>query len=611
MVERIERNKEGLPIWDGASATFQEYSELAEHWEQTVPYHKRYLCGPKLLKELTGTARRFVLSKKPGWVSHAGGVQTLLNHLRQHLGLPQLAEMSDFLARYFKLSRRKKNESMNEYITRKAELYARAETTLGRAQSHYQPVKSSMASRSSSTTGDRPRLEQVTEGEASEEHESRNETIQEDRAEDPGEEEETRSHQSRQSQASWSDRWWYDDWWHSSGHWSSGYSCEAPASSTWTAQEVQLLPEFVQGWLLLQDAGLEVSEKNMILAAIKGDFRLDRVAQELRNQWNDDDLRRRDQSGRGTAWMANDEESQGEEMDGPDWANLAYAGLNAEGMALLSDAESEAHTALAMIDQGRRTLKEARSKQKFVKLSRQYYGQRSFKGEGKGKQHVKNVNFNNAGPPGGQCLSCGGAHKTSECPNKTQAHTAEVQEHAPFICMTDQVMNTDSTNANMSTTHQAMENGRAVIDGGATRTLGSVAAVERLMAINAENNGDAGVAKLDVNQRPVFGFGNSSSDRCLSTVWMKILAEGWEGHLKVHTLDKGEGPILFSVETLRSLGALIDFEHDLIVFRHLSNERIIQLERSSSGHQLLPLAQDWYQGSQKTNAPVPSLKDFL
>ena len=73
------------------------------------------------------------------------------------------------------------------------------------------------------------------------------------------------------------------------------------------------------------------------------------------------------------------------------------------------------------------------------------------------------------------------------------------------------------------------------------------------MAINAENNGDAGVAKLDVNQRPVFGFGNSSSDRCLSTVWMKILAEGREGHLKVHTLDKGEGPILFSVETLRSL----------------------------------------------------------
>ena len=64
----IERSKEGVPQWDGSASTFQEYSELAEHWEQTVPYHKRYLCGPKLLNELSGTARRFILSKRPGWL---------------------------------------------------------------------------------------------------------------------------------------------------------------------------------------------------------------------------------------------------------------------------------------------------------------------------------------------------------------------------------------------------------------------------------------------------------------------------------------------------------------------------------------------------------------
>jgi hypothetical protein len=177
--------------------------------------------------------------------------------------------------------------------------------------------------------------------------------------------------------------------------------------------------------------------------------------------------------------------------------------------------------------------------------------------------------------------------------------------------MTDQVLNTSVLDANLATTHQAMTEGKAVIDGGATRTLGSVTALENLMNINAKQRGDDGMAKLDPEQRPVFGFGNSSSDRCLSTVWMKILAEGREGHLKVHTLDRGEGPILFSIETLRSLGAVIDFEHDLIVFRKLSDERIIQLERSSSGHQLLPLAIDWYQGSRKTTTRVPSLKEFL
>ena len=87
-----------------------------------MPYHKRYLCGPKLVQELSGTARRFVLAKDPTWVSFPGGVQVLLDHLRQHLGLPQMSEMSDFMAKYFRNSRRHKHETMNDYITRKAEL---------------------------------------------------------------------------------------------------------------------------------------------------------------------------------------------------------------------------------------------------------------------------------------------------------------------------------------------------------------------------------------------------------------------------------------------------------------------------------------------------------
>ena len=68
------------------------------------------------------------------------------------------------------------------------------------------------------------------------------------------------------------------------------------------------LPSFVQGWFLLQDSGLEPGEKNMILAALKDNFSVDRVAQELRNQWADDDIRKRDLHGpRGSAyWMGED-----------------------------------------------------------------------------------------------------------------------------------------------------------------------------------------------------------------------------------------------------------------------------------------------------------------
>ena len=62
-------------------------------WEQSVPYHKRYLSAPKLIIELTNTARRFVMAKEPDSVSYDGGVQVLLNHLRSSLGLPQMSEM--------------------------------------------------------------------------------------------------------------------------------------------------------------------------------------------------------------------------------------------------------------------------------------------------------------------------------------------------------------------------------------------------------------------------------------------------------------------------------------------------------------------------------------
>ena len=44
---------------------------------------------------------------------------------------------------------------------------------------------------------------------------------------------------------------------------------------------VQLLPDFVQGWFLLQDAGLDTSEKNMIQSALKNDYRFPRITQSV------------------------------------------------------------------------------------------------------------------------------------------------------------------------------------------------------------------------------------------------------------------------------------------------------------------------------------------
>ena len=79
--------------------------------------------------------------------------------------------------------------------------------------------------------------------------------------------------------------------------------------------------------------------------------------------------------------------------------------------------------------------------------------------------------------------------------------------------------------------------------------------------------------------------------------------------MKVQALDQGSAPILLSVHSLRQLGALMDFENDLAVFRHVDPTRVIQLERSSAGHQIMPLTEDVYQSAKQLARAVPSFKD--
>ena len=631
-MKRIERNKEGVPGWDGDAATYQEYAELAALWEQSVPYHKRYLCGPKLINELAGTARRFVLAQEPDWVSFQGGVPVLLDHLRKNLGLPQMSEMSDYMAKYFRYSKRKKNESMNEYISRKAELYTRAKYALSRVQQRYEPNHATSSNRSttrfqdwSSGNGNRSQRGSVAPSEVGEMVAPREVPLQGegdqlphldewivDQENDGGEPgSDPWAHYGNHSNWSWGNwqthGWdWQDNQWHT---WNSGNKVPIAASDgMWSSQGPELLPDFVQGWFLLQDSGLDTNERNMVMAALRNDFSSARVAQELRNQWNDEELRRHDQQHRGSAWVVHDDD--GDEMDEADppsdYAQLIQAGMTEDGLVAFEQAEDMAQEALVSIEKNRRTLKEAREKQHFVKMSRQFY-RSSHRGNRPG-QHPRRDD----GPM--KCLRCGGGHKSTQCPqrDKPQASHTDASESAPFVCYTDQISDESAyTTSAFITTHEAMRQGKAVLDGGATKTLASLTAMERIMELNAQKRGDHGVQQVFLDERPTFGFGNSSTDRCLSTAALNISAGGREGQLRVHTLDKGDGPLLFSIDALRKLGAIIDFEHDLAVFRSLDANRIIHLERSCTGHQLLPLTEDLFEKATETTQSVPSLATYL
>ena len=403
----VPRSRDGIPQWDGDSTTFQDFEEQALQWEQSIPYHKRYLCGPKI--ELTGVARKHVMGKKPNWLSYDGGVEHLMQHLRSCLGRPTIAEMSEFLNKYFRHSKRKRFETMNSYITRKQEVYHRARQALSRVQKHYdrkhrvQPHQwqnhGSWNWWQTSWSGNqcyswpeegsqgREEYHDAEEGGDGQEHEAQSE------------------HHTARSER------------HTNHGMSSSYDPDEDEPCKLLTEE--LLPEFLQGWYLLADAGLEPAEKNLIQTAIQDDFSVERVAKELRQQWPDHDLKGRDQHAKYSnfwndeAYGVDDEEDFGQEDAA--WNAEDYT---EEGQILYGEAEQEAREAFALVQQGRRTLREARSRQHQVRLNRQYYKnnfQKPFTTSGKGGPTSRGPPVTGQQGAGHSCLRCGKGHKTSEC----------------------------------------------------------------------------------------------------------------------------------------------------------------------------------------------------
>ena len=403
------------------------------------------------------------------------------------------------------------------------------------------------------------------------------------------------------------------------------------------ARSMELLPPFIQGWYMLADAGLDNNERNLVMTAISGDFSPHKVAQELRNQFPENEVRRRDQGKRFQSYLGEtlDESEEDLEVRGNSAQELEEEGMSEEGIAMVVDAEEQAQQAMAALFQAKRTLKEARQRQHLVKQSRRYY----VNGGGQARSS------STAAPKDDShldCLRCGKkGHRAANCPHKPLAAQAETTpgetQQAPFVCYLDQpqyeqALETEQESADFAgcaepaaansavqgnhelqglTTQEAVQKGMAVIDGGATQTIGSVNALEAVLRRNFEKYGCSKLKDLNIKNPPTFSFGNSSENRCLSTARLGVLADGVPGELSVHTLEQGQSPILLSIDTLRRLGAIIDFDADLVVFRKLNAGRIVRLARGRTGHQLLPLTEDWLGNSLEAGQEIPSLSAFV
>ena len=271
-------------------------------------------------------------------------------------------------------------------------------------------------------------------------------------------------------------------------------------------------------------------------------------------------------------------------------ASLIQEGMNEEGLSL--EAEEEAEEAMALIHQAKKTLREARAKQHQVKLSRKYY-QVSTTDKTKSKGKIT-------------CFRCGGDHKVAQCPDRhapKKEHGNVTTEEAPFVCFSEVEEGMMAQGAGKLTTEEAIRQGYGIIDGGATKTLGSLHALGAIADENLRKHNEDRVIEVNTKERPVFGFGNSSRNQCVSIAKMKIEAGPKAGVLTVHALEKGQGPVLLSI-------AIIDFAEDLVVFRNLDDKKLIQAQQSQVGHQLLPLTENLYSQALDSTCPIPSLRSF-
>ena len=96
--------------------------------------------------------------------------------------------------------------------------------------------------------------------------------------------------------------------------WSESWYTATPyqEDEQWTQSTTELLPDYLQGWYLLHDAGLDSHEKNMIQTAVGNTFSTTRISQELRAQWPKDELMKRDQAHKHSSFWNQDDISEGE-----------------------------------------------------------------------------------------------------------------------------------------------------------------------------------------------------------------------------------------------------------------------------------------------------------
>lgn len=355
-------------------------------------------------------------------------------------------------------------------------------------------------------------------------------------------------------------------------------------------------------------------------------------------------------------WQWQDEEWHILSADG--W--LAYSDAKPwmdieEALAVDPSAGKELNELYAAFEQKVRTFKEARDTLKFKGKSRGFYSPhkgnakgfgKGFSGKGKkgpstgpamalfGSSPSKGKGTPPSQRPGfSGCFICGDkGHDFRSCPKRGQSSSSATSSKTKPVCYVDSAQEIFMVSsqadekalisengdfepttpvtltqdiqrmvlAASSSTESGRRLGFAVIDTGATETVGSLEAIEHIMNERRNVFGSEEIG-VNVNKRKRFRFGNAEERCSESFLILPQTINGQKTSLGVFTLDVPGVPILLGIKTMRKLGAVLNvFEPSLIFTKVFPGVRI-PLIRGMNGHLLLNLCRDWTRGLEDEN----------
>ncbi|CAK0864076.1 unnamed protein product, partial [Prorocentrum cordatum] len=589
-------------IGEPALVAEPENKERVKWYVAGLSYRDKAVAGARLASALTGEAWK-VLEEL---LENNGGHKTLLQLLDETLMDEPIWEAAKYLKEYLFTLRRKNNEGMKAYAQRSRVVADKLDQSFRRIEEKDPSYELKLQKRS------RP--------------EEKPESVKEESSIQGDDDDDAKSWKDE----NWRGCWRGSSWFSSSPGRLSGSQWERfdldeddvdiqALKVAATELRETFIPSVMAGWLLLQRAGLNAQERAGVLSSATNLLNLKNIKAALRNQWADAN-RKRDMSphkpGKGRAMGLFDEDDyveQGyDDEHGEGIGNEASLGDEADEdndeldlEDLDEDDRAEAEEALAVIAGAKkdvrtqkRTLAQARAVVKDIKQSRGLHQQ--------GKAHGKGRPAGGKGQ--GPCFICGGAHNREHCSRnkeKNQGGTPKdkVQQVGAIafnfgiwddipdceIELSSETVPKDEDATEVAFTsfekaHHATQGGTVehalagledetagctVLDCGATKTSGSIRALEQII----EKQQAAGMDTSGV-----------TASGQLGTV---------AGHA-LHTKNNRYVPLVGSVDVLRRSGAIIDFAAGTACFAKPAVDKLVRLKRISTGHLCIDVTWDIY-----------------